>query len=89
MKVYVVIDLEMCEVLLKTNRYPYRNEIIQIGAVMMDESYEIVDKYSTYVKPRFGKINHFISSLTGISERTIKDRIDLFHNNRDKVSSGA
>jgi len=45
MKVYVVLDLEMCEVLLKTNKYPYRNEIIQIGAVKMDESYKIVDKY--------------------------------------------
>lgn len=77
MKVHVVIDVEMCKVQSRNRKYPYKNEIIQIGAVMMDDYYEIIDKYSTYVQPRYGKIDHFIVSLTGISERTIKDAPDI------------
>ncbi len=77
MKVHVVVDVEMCRVQLKSTRYPCRNEIIQIGAVMMNETYEIISKFSTYVKPRFGKIDGFISMLTGICERMIKDAPDI------------
>ena len=72
MKVNVVIDIEMCTVSSKSQKYPGKHEIIQIGAVMMNDLYEIVDKFSTYVTPRYGKINNYILSLTGISERTIK-----------------
>ena len=77
MKVQIVIDVEMCRVQMKTSSYPHRNEIIQIGAVMMNESYEMLDEFSTYVKPRYGKIDHFIGSLSGISEKTIKDAPDF------------
>ena len=77
MKVNIVLDVEMCKVSSKTNRYPYKSEIIQIGAVMMDENWKMLDSFSTYVKPRYGKINHFILSLTGISERDIKNGHDI------------
>ncbi len=77
MKVQVVIDVEMCRVRSKPSKYPYKSEIIQIGAVMMDEAYKIIDKYSTYIKPRYGKIDHYIVTLTGISERTVKEAPDI------------
>ena len=77
MNIRVVIDVEMCRVRTRTNRYPHKNEIIQIGAVMMNETYEIVSRFSTYVKPRYGKIDCFIATLTGISERTVKDAPDI------------
>ena len=77
MKTCVVIDVEMCKVQTKVVGYPCKNEIIQIGAVMMDDAYEIIDQFSTYVSPRFGKIDRFIAMLTGISERTIKDAPDI------------
>ena len=77
MKVNIVLDVEMCKVSSKTRRYPYKSEIIQIGAVMMDENWEMLDSFSAYVKPRYGKINHFILSLTGISERDIKNAPDI------------
>ena len=77
MRVNIVIDVEMCGVQLRTARYPGKNEIIQIGAVMMNESFEIVDLFSTYVKPRFGKIDHHIATLTGISEKNIKNAPDI------------
>ena len=77
MKVLIVIDVEMCRVYSRPRGYPPKNEIIQIGAVKMNESYDILDKFSVYVKPRFGQIDRFIASLTGISERTIKGSPDI------------
>ena len=77
MNVRVVIDVEMCRVRTRGNRYPNKNEIIQIGAVMLNETYEMVSRFSTYVKPRYGKIDPFIATLTGISERAIKNAPDI------------
>lgn len=77
MKTNIVIDVEMCAVNLRTSSFPYKNEIIQIGAVMLDEAYEIIDKFSTYVKPRYGRIDNYILKLTGISDRTVKAAPDI------------
>lgn len=79
MKANVVIDIEMCivqkEYLWKD--YPYEHEIIQIGAVMMDEAYEITGEFSSYVRPKHGRIDHFIQELTGISDRNILEAPNL------------
>ena len=66
---YAVVDLEMCKVpyRIKKDKYPWRQETIQIGAVLLDESLEIIDKFSTYVLPQFGFIDKYINNLTGIS----------------------
>ena len=77
MKTNIVIDVEMCGVKQRKSCYSCRNEIIQIGAVMLDETYEIVDKFSTYVKPRYGRIDNYIFKLTGISDKSIKDAPDI------------
>ncbi len=68
LKNYVVIDLEMCKVhkSYAWKDYHYANEIIQIGAVMLNEHYEQVGEFSSYVCPQYGKIDHFIENLTGI-----------------------
>ena len=73
-KVNVVIDVEMCKVekRFQWKNYPYANEIIQIGAVMMDSSYEIIEEFSAYVYPLYGKINYFIKNLTGITEKDVR-----------------
>lgn len=52
----IVIDVEMCRVQRRSGRFPLKNEIIQIGAVMLDEAYHTVDEFSTYVRPEFGKV---------------------------------
>ena len=66
MKVKIVIDVEMCLVQksYEWKDYPYEHEIIQIGAVMMNEAYEPVDEFSSFVHPRYGRIDHFIRKLT-------------------------
>ena len=72
MNTYVVIDVEMCGVQIRTQSFNRRHEIVQIGAVMMNESYEIIDSFSTFVRPDYGKIDYFISSLTGIANKDVK-----------------
>ena len=71
MKKYVVIDLEMCAVHNKRNKQIFNSgtELIQIGAVILDQDYRIVDTYSTYVCPEFGSIDRYINRLTGISTK--------------------
>ena len=54
MSKYVMIDLEMCNVSRGTKGYGYKNEIIEIGAVLMSENMEIIDGFCTYVSPQYG-----------------------------------
>lgn len=70
---YAVIDLEMCNVPYETRnwKYRYKRETIQIGAVLLNESLEIQDDFSTYVSPQFGFIDSDINKLTGISGRNV------------------
>ena len=75
MSTYVVIDLEMCKVPkgFRREKYPHSQEIIQIGAVAMNEEYQIVDSFMTLIKPEHGLIDAKIQQLTGISPSDVKD----------------
>lgn len=66
---YAVVDLEMCRVphRIRNEKYHWANETIQIGAVLLNKSLEIKDKFVTYVLPQFGYIDTYINNLTGIS----------------------
>lgn len=71
---YLVIDLEMCKVPkhYRSKKYKYANEIIQVGAVLLDEEYEVIGKINQYVHPEYGVIDYFISNLTGIQSAQVK-----------------
>lgn len=71
---YLVIDLEMCKVPkhYRNKKYKYANEIIQVGAVLLDEEYEMIGSINQYVHPEYGVIDHFISNLTGIQNSQVK-----------------
>ncbi len=72
MKHYVVIDLEMCKVQKVFKKtYGYSQEIIQIGAALMNENLEITDKFNEYVKPKYGDPDKFITKLTGITAKQL------------------
>ena len=75
MKYYVVIDLEMCKVPKGAAKsYGKSNEVIQIGAVKLDEQYQILeDRFMTYVKPQYGSLDTFINHLTGITQKDLKN----------------
>ena len=78
-KQLVIFDLETTESLTSIP------EIIEIGAVKIDSSFDVVDKFETLVRPRdLSRVDRRISSLTGISpeeltsERTFDDVWDDF-----------
>ena len=72
---YVVLDLEMCRVQKKVEKegFRYASELIQIGAVEMNERYEITRTFMTFVKPEFGALDSFIRKLTGIKPSDLEN----------------
>ena len=85
--VHIVVDLEMNAI---PNRYQKERlyakmEIIQIGAIALNETYQEMDSYATYVKPQYDdKVEDFYTHLTGITTQMIgqapcfKDAIHAF-----------
>ena len=71
---YLVLDLEMCGVAkhYRTDKFHYATEIIQIGAVLLDEEYQRIAEIRQYVHPVYGVIDNFILKLTGISNSDVK-----------------
>lgn len=66
---YAVVDLEMCKVShrVRKDRFRWARKTIQIGAVLLNESFEIIDEFVTCVAPQYGFIDTFINNHTGIS----------------------
>lgn len=50
-----------------------RMEIIEIGAVKLDENYQIIDRFSRYVKPKLNRVTKKVTELTGITDETLAD----------------
>ena len=88
MSKYVVVDLEMCRVPkgFKRDNFKSACEVIEIGAVLLDDTYEIVDRFKTYVSPEYGYVDHYIQKLTGITKAdtidapSIKEALEMFVN---------
>ena len=74
MSSYVVVDLEMCRVPKGMIREMFGsgNELIQIGAVLLDDSLEIADTFMTLVSPEYGIVDTYIEELTGITSSDVK-----------------
>ena len=74
MSKFVIVDLEMCPVPkgFRTKEFRCRNELIQIGAVLLDDSLEITDTFMTFVHPEYGYIDRHIEGLTGITFENVK-----------------
>ena len=72
---HLVLDLEMCRVPkhYRSKAYKYANEIIQIGAVLLDEEFEIIGKLNQFVHPEHGVLDYCISNLTGIENSQLKN----------------
>lgn len=71
MSKYIIVDFEMCKVPIATRKEKHCGsmELIQIGAVKLNEDYIIEDTFSTYVKPQYGIVDKFIQNLTGIETK--------------------
>lgn len=75
---YIVLDLEMCDVPSGEKREVFNSpkELIQIGAVMLDSEYNIIDHFDMLVKPEYGVITPSIQKLTGISPKDVQNATD-------------
>lgn len=72
---YIVVDLEMNPVAneYEQERLISKMEIIEIGAVVMDESFMVLGKFRTLVKPMFNsEIYKRYQTLTGISTQMVE-----------------
>ena len=86
MSKFVIVDLEMCRVPkgFKRDNFKSACELIEIGAVMLNDTYEIVDKFKTYVSPEYGQVDQYIQNLTGITKAdtvdapSTKEALELF-----------
>lgn len=74
--IHVVIDLEMNPVSksFKDIRRITTDEIIEIGAVKLDENYKQFAEFQCYVRPQYGEITKHITKLTGITAETVADK---------------
>ncbi len=74
MQNYVVIDLEMCKVsAFNKKKFSLANEIIEIGAVLLNDSFCIVDEFKTFVYPEYGRLDSFITNLTHITAQDLEN----------------
>ena len=71
---YIVVDFEMNPVAgeYREERQICRSEIIEIGAVIMDESFMVLGEFKTLVKPQFSdSIYKEYETLTGINTQMV------------------
>ncbi len=74
---YIVLDLEWNQAISKeklvTEPVKLRGEIVQIGAVKLDEKFNTVDTFKIMISPRYYKImNYKVRELTGIKTSDIR-----------------
>lgn len=72
----LIVDFEMCQS-VKLDDGTLIREIIEIGAVLLDENNDIVEEYSRYIKPIYGKLTPFIARLTGINQENLDKGISM------------
>lgn len=76
---YVCIDLEMSQLAGKNRRLlqGLKGEIVQIGAVVLDEDFNLLGKFSSFVRPSCSHITPVIQELTGIRQDMVENADDL------------
>ena len=71
---YVILDLEW-NACYSTRLKRFVNEIIEFGAVRLDDHYRVTDTFSVMVKPRIGKrLNGKVKELTKITLSELKTK---------------
>lgn len=80
---YIIFDLEWnqcgseCEILTKPVCLP--GEIIEIGAVKLDDTFQKIDELRLFIKPQFyTKLHRRIATLTGIWDKELAEKGLLF-----------
>ncbi len=71
---YIVLDLEMNPIIHKHKeaRLICKNEIVEIGAVLLNEQYKEISTYRSYVKPQYNNIARKYEMLTGVTNKLVE-----------------
>ncbi len=65
---HIFIDFEMCMVPKKAAPEQHMHfEIIQFGAVKLDDNLSFIDEFTRFVKPQYGELTPEMTRLTGIT----------------------
>lgn len=65
---HIVFDLEMNKVGKEYRNLGCTMETIEIGAIMLDENFQEISSFRTYVKPEYNtRITSIVRDLTGIT----------------------
>lgn len=68
---YIIFDLEAT---CKENDRSFKNEIIEIGAVKVNEKLEVVDVFDKFIKPRLNPtLTNFCKELTTITQDDVNN----------------
>ena len=75
----VFIDLEFCEIHKEfvDEREKSKFEIIEVGAVKLDEKNQVIQRFDALVKPQYGTISDFITELTHITNEMVAGAADF------------
>lgn len=85
---YIILDLELNQSYKFPHGKIYKTsslcpfEIIQIGAVKVNENFEIINTFNMYVNPQiYPRLHPFVSKITGIKKSDLIDKsyfLDVF-----------
>lgn len=75
--IHIFLDFEMNPIPreFRAERQTCRSEIVEIGAVKLGRDYQLISRYSSYVKPQYGSISPQITALTGITDQAVADAL--------------
>lgn len=68
----IVLDLEFTPIRDADLQAIASSEILEIGAVKLNEQNEILGEFQTYVRPRYSVIPPYITKITGIQEEKVE-----------------
>lgn len=70
---YIILDLEWNQAFETESNPSVPFEIVEIGAVKLDEQMEIVDQFQSYIKPLLYPMLHYkVKQMLGYSESTLR-----------------
>ncbi len=73
--IHIFVDFEMNQIAWKDRKASgqLKNEIIQIGAVKLNERYQVLDTYEAFVKPIYSELCGICMRLTGIRPADVEN----------------
>ncbi|MGN0585799.1 MAG: exonuclease domain-containing protein [Oscillospiraceae bacterium] len=73
----IILDFEFNPIADKELRNIAQHEIIEIGAVKLDENNRMLSKYQAYIKPQHNTITHKVTELTGITDKKLENAVNF------------